>query len=550
MTTSPSSTPQRPLQLSLEMGGVLSSLLLAALVIAFFAYTPWPRGDDYRFHISVWTETAGRIQHLEIPRWNAEQAFGLGEPTYLFYPPLSVFLGGLLTLLFGHYWAPPLLCGIAMVATALSMRLCASLWLEPVPAWIVSLLYCANPYFLLCCWIRGSYAEIFSAALFPLLIYFTSVESSRYRVIGCAFIYSLIWLSNLPSAVIISYAIAFYIAIKYLADRNGSHAVQSIAGLCLGFGIAGFQILPSAIEMHLVQTDVAVHGFKLSNYFVLSGHKGLFRSLIFGVFTCLFLAGVARFSRQRRSWPIIALGVLSCLLVLRFSGPLWKLLPLLANVQFPYRWLFVLAFVSYLVAGCLLPTHYRPRVRTWLLIGTFCIALAQCALVASWIASSARLQANRDTPASPYTQILVGEYLPRTADIEMVRSLESDQTPARADVSAAAVTIRRWEPELREFSISSDQPARVTLRLLNYPGWIATVNGQPRQIETEAGTGRAQLSVDPGTSLAQLRFSRTADRNVALLVTFISLLLCAKLILASSNRGGSGRNLIFRAMAS
>ena len=528
MTTSPSSVPQ-PTQLSLELSGVLSSILLAALVIGFFAYTPWPRGDDYRFHISVWTETAGRMQHLEIPRWNAEQAFGLGEPTYLFYPPLSIYLGGLLTLLFGHYWAAPLVCGIAMVAAALSMRLCASLWLEPVPAWIVSLLYCANPYFLLCCWIRGSYAEIFSAALFPLLIYFTSVESSRYRVVGCAFIYSLIWLSNLPSAVIISYAIAFYITIKYLADRKGSHAVQSIAGLCLGFGIAGFQILPSAIEMHLVQTGVAVHGFKLSNYFVLSGHKGLFRSLIFGLFACLFLAGVAPFSRRRRSWPIIALGLLSCLLVLRFSTPLWKFLPLLANVQFPYRWLFVLAFVSFLVVGGLLPNRYRPRLGTGLVIGAFCIALAQCAFVAYWTASSQRLQADRDTPESAYTQILVGEYLPQTADIEMVRSLENDRTPARADVSAATVTVRRWEPELRELSISSDQPARITLRLLNYPGWIATVNGQPRQIETEAGTGRAQLSVGPGTSLAQFRFTRTPDRNVALLVTFISLLLCAVL---------------------
>jgi hypothetical protein len=74
---------------------------------------------------------------------------------------------------------------------------------------------------------------------------------------------------------------------------------------------------------------------------------------------------------------------------------------------------------------------------------------------------------------------------------------------------------------------------------LNYPGWVATVKGQPRPIETEAGTGRAQLSVGPGTSLVQLRFSRTTDRNVALVVTFISLLLCAMLMFASSNSSGS-----------
>jgi len=117
---------------------VLASILLAIVVT-------WPRGDDYRFHVSIWAETATRIHHLDIPRWSAEEAFGLGEPTYLFYPPLSIYLGGLLTLLFGHYWAAPILCGMVMAVAAMSMRLCASLWLEPARAWVVALLYCANP---------------------------------------------------------------------------------------------------------------------------------------------------------------------------------------------------------------------------------------------------------------------------------------------------------------------------------------------------------------------------------------------------------------------
>jgi hypothetical protein len=527
MTTNASSIFQRRTQLSLEPLGVLASILLAVLVIGFFAYTPWPRGDDYRFHVSIWAETAARIHHLEIPRWNAEQAFGLGEPTYLFYPPLSIYLGALLTLLFGQYWAAPILCGIVMAVAAISMRLCASIWLDPARSWVVSLLYCANPYLLLCCWIRSSYAEVFAAALFPLLVYFTSVESSRYRVVGCAFIFSLVWLSNLPSAVIISYAIAFYIAVKYLADRNRSYALRSLAGLCLGFGIAAFQVLPSAIEMHLVQTDVAVRGFQLSNYFLLAGHKGLFRSLILGFFVCLFLVGVARFSKHRGSLPMIALGLLSSLMVLRYSSPLWKVLPFLANVQFPYRWLFVLAFVSWLVAGHTLPAHYGPRVGNWLVIGAFCIALAQCAGIAYWTATSDRWQSNRDAPASADTQLLVGEYLPKAADTEIVRRSDKDLALARTDVPTAIITIRRWDPELRELSISSDQPANVTLRLLNYPGWVATVNGQPRQIVTEPGTGRAQLSLEPGRSLAQFRFSRTTDRNAGLIITFISLALCA-----------------------
>lgn len=287
------------------------------------------------------------------------------------------------------------------------------------------------------------YAETLATALFPLLIYFASVESSRYRVVRCAFIFSLIWLSNLSSAVIISYAIAFYIAVRYLTDRNASYALYSVAGLWLGSSMAGFQILPSAAEMHLVQTDVAVHGFQLSNCFLAGGHRGLFRSLIFGFFVGLFLVGVARFSKQRGSLSVILLGLLSSLMVLRYSTPLWKFLPFLANVQFP--WLFVPACVSLLVAGLILPAHYRPPVGYWLLASAFCVALAQCGGIAYRTATADRLQANRDRPESPETQQVVWEYLPKTADAEIVGSSDTgsadkDQILARTDPPTAIVS--------------------------------------------------------------------------------------------------------------
>ena len=523
-------------QLSVDLLGVLALILLVGVVTGFFAHTPWPRGDDYKFHASIWAETATRIHHLDIPRWNAEEAFGLGEPTYLFYPPLSIYLGGLLTLLCGQYWAAPLFCGIVMVVAALSMRLCASIWLEPSRAWVVSLLYCANPYFLMCFWVRSSYAEAFAAALLPLLVYFTSVPSSRYRVIGCAFVFALIWLSNLPSAVIISYAIAFYIAVKYLAERNRKHALHSLAGLCIGFGIAAFQVLPSALEMHLVQTDIAVHGFQLPNYFVLGG-AGRARAMTFVFLGCLFLVGVVRFSKQRGSLPVILLGLLSTLMVLRYSSALWKFLPLLANVQFPYRWLFVMAFVSVLAAGHTISADWRYRVGGWLVTCAWCVALTQCAAIAYLTTSAKHLQSDPDNTESADIHHVVGEYLPKTADAEMVFSSDNDQILARTDVPTAVISVKRWDPELRELSISTDQPVKVTLRLLNYLGWAANVNGKRTQIATEASTGRAILRIDPGNNIVQLRFSRSSDRNAGLVVTFISLALGAAITCGSSLDG-------------
>ncbi len=518
-------------ELSADRLGVLATILLAVIVTGFFAHTRWPRGDDYRFHISVWAETASRLHHLDLPRWNAAQAYGLGEPTYLFYPPLPVYLGGFLTLLFGSYWAAPIFCGVVMVAAALAMRLCASIWLEPSQAWVAALLYGANPYLLLCFWVRSSYAEALAAILFPLLIYFTTVQSSRYRIVACALIFALIWLSNLPSAVIASYAIAFYIAVSYLAERDGRRAFQSVIGLCLGFGIAAFQVLPSKIEMHLVQTEFTVQGiFDWTNYFLLGARAGRVRTLVFAFFLLFLLAGLARFYKHRHSWPVIALALISILMLFRASNLLWKILPFLSNVQFPYRWLFVFAFVSLLVGAHAIPRNFGPRLGLWLIAGTLVIALVQCASVAYLTTTAKQLQARSESTEAADTPLAVREYLPKAADADMIDSLANDQVLAQSDKPGADISIRRWDPELRELSIHSDQQARVTLRLLNYLGWVATVNGQLRPILTEPGTGRAILTVDPGSNFVQVRFTRSFDRNVGLIISFLSLALCAGIV--------------------
>jgi len=384
---------------------------------------------------------------------------------------------------------------------------------------------------LMCFWVRSSYAETLAAILFPLLIYFTTVESSRYRIVACAFIFALIWLSNLPSAVIASYAIAFYIAVNYLAGRNGKLAFQSVTGLCLGLAIAAFQILPSRMEMNLVQTEYTVQGvFDLSNYFLLGARAGRVRMMVFGFFVCLFLAGLARFYKQRASWPIIALGGVSVVMLFHFSIVLWKVLPFLAKVQFPYRWLFVFAFVSLLVGVHLLPADSRSRFGVWLVAGTLLVALGQSFTIARLITTAPQLQDRLTSTEAADTPLVVREYLPKAVDPELIESVGKDPVLARADVPTAVISVRKWDPELRELSVNTDQPARVTLRLLNYLGWVATVNGQPRPIITESGTGRAVLALDPGTNLVQIRFSRSWDRSAGLMVTLLALAICAAIV--------------------
>ena len=102
---------------------VWASLLTAAtVVIAPYLIRGYTVGHDTGFHMSWWLEIAGLFREgIFHARWAPLAYFGYGEPAFLFYPPLSLYFGGLLTLIMpsrlalGFYvWLVALLAGFRL----------------------------------------------------------------------------------------------------------------------------------------------------------------------------------------------------------------------------------------------------------------------------------------------------------------------------------------------------------------------------------------------------------------------------------------------------
>src|SRR5580698_3883835 len=138
-------------------------------------------GHDFDFHLLNWMEAARQFSHGNLhPHWAFTPAFNAGEPRFVFYPPISWYLGALLGLILTHLpgvseaagWtaAPILFTWIALSASGLTMHRLAREFATSNIALIAATLYLVNPYMLFTAYERTAYAELLAAVWMPLLL--------------------------------------------------------------------------------------------------------------------------------------------------------------------------------------------------------------------------------------------------------------------------------------------------------------------------------------------------------------------------------------------
>ena len=88
--------------------------------------------------------------------------------------------------------------------------------------------------------------------------------------------------------------------------------------------------------------------------------------------------------------------------------------------------------------------------------------------------------------------------------------------PAAASKAAAPkaeVQIERWSAEDKELSVTSPQPLRLAIRLLDYPAWQVEVNGRRVTPESPESTGQIFLPLPAGAQRIRIEFMKTSDRK-------------------------------------
>src|SRR6266576_3567109 len=348
------------------------SLATSLLVIAPSFWMGSASGHDFGFHAASWLDVAGQWKEgIFFPRWTEWANYGFGEPRFVFYPPLSWMLGAALGFVFPWNAVPGIFIVIAQIVAGLCSFALAQRFLPVRAALFGTACYAANPYALLIVYMRSDFAELLACALMPLVLLraleLCGLVENRHGSLSRAmalFAMALagVWLSNAPAGVMATYSAALLFAWAVLAKKSLRPLLCGAGGLALGFGLTSFYLLPAAYEQRWVNIAQALSsGLQPSDNFLYTmindPEHNVFNwtassvaillmvmTGIAGIAAHRGIAGERESGEARKLWRVILLlSAAATILMIRPSSVFWEHLPKLRFVQFPWRWMAMLA---------------------------------------------------------------------------------------------------------------------------------------------------------------------------------------------------------------
>lgn len=353
-------------------------LAIAALVAALPLLTHgYSCGHDFDFHLRSWMETSTQWKGgILKPVWAFHAAWDAGEPRLLFYPPLSIVTGSLLTLILPWTGIAYGFTAFVLFLSGVTMHRLLRRWVSPALAIFGGCLYLVNPYMLFCAYERTAYAELMAAAWMPLLLLaILSRKTTAWRV---AIAIALLWITNAPAAVVGCYSLLLIGGTRwiYLLRKHPSEAMPYFlrlsGGFFLGLLLDSFYLVPFAIERKYISLTAALtpaaspdanYLFQYTNDEFHNGvllHSSTIALILVGAavacgaiflllerrrvqtFPNMHARDAALLNHDARHLTVAALMLYSIIvLVLQtpLSTPIWHHAPELAFLQFPWRFL-------------------------------------------------------------------------------------------------------------------------------------------------------------------------------------------------------------------
>jgi hypothetical protein len=544
------------------------SLATALLLIAPFFWLGNASGHDISFHVSSWMDVAGQWREgIVFPRWAEWANYGFGEPRFIFYPPLSWMLGAALSFVVPWKAVPGVFIVLIQSIAGLSFFAVARRFLPRRGALFGAACYAANPYALVIIYMRSDFAELLACTLMPLLVsaamQLCGLLENRWRsqaraTAVFAMVFAGVWLSNAPAGVMASYNVALVFLWTAIQEKSLVPLLRGAGGLALAFGLTSFYLLPAAYEQRWVNIAQALSsGLLPSQNFLYTliadpEHNGFNWIASSVAILLIVLTGIAGLAARRRAnrepetgeseklWRVMMLLAASAtILMIRVSSVFWTYLPKLRFVQFPWRWMAILAVpYAYFVAAAL------PRRRWgWVWGSTLVLVVGGTAtyLVQKTWWDSEDIPVLQEALANDQGFEGTDEYDPLGDDHSNLPQKSPTVQILAADESQgitpkARIDIQRWTAEERIVAVLTNEPARVAVRILNYPAWrVELWNHETVSPLRLQEPGPMVIPIPAGLSEIRIRFVRTPDRTLGLAISVIAVLT----LLALLNAGGS-----------
>ncbi len=528
---------------------LLITIFSCVIILPLLAGNIILRINDLDFHYPAAVEFSHSIQEgYFYPRWMPRANLGLGQPIFLYYPPLLFYITAIINLFLEDVWL------------SLKISLFLFTWLTGMVTYML---------------LRGSIGRLWALigaiiiVLFPTFFIFLHYDKELAWYASCAAGIAVIYLSidnsqhSLARYLLLSIAVAALVLthslsafllllcllfvpvidVLYRKDKFpelGKQALYWCCAVTLGVGIGLIHLMPAFLGWDLITSQhyAALNWrnrfvFPTITYFIFGEHWFLYQLyiplilLLSNLTVTLYL--IRHPNHSINQWLICMklafIGWLALLFGSELFYPLWYFSnPIMQKVQFPLRFLYVasLAIPLATILAAYQSWHYKAS-KFWRI--SLITALVTPVLLTTVLLLKLIIIDGKVFIMTP--DFLAGNFAnpglnPATLGKDWRRYIEQGGIIGDCQRKSLNCQILLSKSQDREWLIESDHVDSLILPVPVFPGWQILLNGSQIQTDIDIPTGLIQAPVIPGKNLVRLTWKGIPSEHLGTLLSVIS----------------------------
>lgn len=478
-------------------------------------------------------------------RWAPDLRFG--EPIFNFYASLPFYLGSIIKFLgFNIILSSKILFILATLLSTVTMYIFCRKLFSQKGAVLATVLYTYAPYRAVDVYIRGAISEVWAFVFFPLIFYTSLLLSERpnvKRIIFLTLSLAGLFLSHNVTTLIFMPFLCLWWVYLMIRQKKWMLVFHFASSFIIAIGLSAFFLLPALFERQFIQTKYLTVGyFDFRAHFVAfyqffspvwgygSSLWGPKDDMSFQIglvhWATLLLAaiiGLIHIKNKKFLGLFAFLGLsffLSIFLQHNKSAFVWEAIPIMAFIQFPWRFLAISIFIVSITGAATIDSlKERFRLLYPILILAVILVNIQYFKPRNYVEDDF-FEKFQNTQMLHQGIDLTKDYLPIWVNNNRVEYFGTPRSIS-GEIEVFDFVIKTAKAY---GSINVLSPAQIEMPITYFPGWEVKANGKIIELSTPSIQGLITFSLPKGEYHLELKFKNTPIRSVGNILSLTTLI--------------------------
>ena len=436
---------------------------------------------------------------------------GFGYPVADFLYPLFMYIGVPIHILgFSFVNTIKIILGLSLVFSSIFTYLWLRKLFDNLSSVMGAFLYTYFPYHLWDVYKRGSVGEVLALAALPFIFWHIENKNILFTGLGIALL--------ITSHNSLAFIFLPFIFLYMLFKKNNVRAF--IKAFVLGFGLSAFFWLPALYDKQFTVFDkTGVSDF--SNYFISINNLNILGLIFFAVAAISIILFVR--NKDKLSGFFLISTLLLTVLIFPLSSSIWKYLPFVNFIQFPFRLIsFIILGLSFLLSYQL--NFYKGKLK--ILFTIFYIILIIISAKDFILPKAYQSYPDSFYSTNQDSTTVKNEYMPK-----WVKVIPTTMASEKVSIINGQGMVHNLitNGNKAAFSINVSSQTQIQFNTVYFPGWNVKIDGKKVPVSYNNDNGLIRFIVNSGIHDVNVSFGETPLRMFSDLITLISLIAFAAL---------------------